>query len=101
MQQVIQSFQAIGKMPRNRNSRHGTPAAAQSAINALELDRRVKKFKAELEDTDRRVKALDKLLVSKRRKEGSSAKNDADLNGEIEKILRSLPDNYFSSSGQK
>lgn len=88
-------------MPKNRNSRYGTPAAAQSAIDASELDRRVKKFKAELEDTDRRVKALDKILSSRKEKEGSSARSDADLNGEIEKILRSLPENYFSHSGQK
>lgn len=88
-------------MPKNSNSRYGTPAAARSAISASDLDRRLKDFMAELNETDQRVRALDKLVGSRKKKGASSKKNNADPDGEIEKILKNISENFGSSSGQK
>lgn len=82
-----------------KSARSGTPSASSSTPSSSEVDRLIKKIKHDLDDTDKRMKALDKAI--KARKEGSSAANDADISGQLDQILKSIHEGRCSTDEHK
>lgn len=83
-------------MSKHQKYSRGSSAASQSAISASELSRLLKKFRAELSETDRRVMELERIVKAK--KAGSSSQEDDILESKIDEVLRNL---HERSGGSK
>lgn len=69
------------------------------SISSSDIDRLIKKIKHDLDDTDKRMRALNRIL--KARKEGSGSPNDADLSGQLDQILKSIHESGFNRDNRK
>lgn len=93
---------ALQTMAKNGSSKRGSSSASQQSISARELDRRMKKFKAELDDTGKRVKKLDDYMKKKKKEKSSKTEKKIDeLPGPLDDLLKEFPENYLSDGGQK
>lgn len=92
------------QMANNGSSKKGSSSSSQQSISASELEGRMKRFKAELDDTGKRVKKLDDYVKSKKKKKDKTSKkekkNDG-LNEPLDDLLKDFPEGFLSEGGHK